>query len=174
VGRVIEAASISGKFFCSWSVSQVLDCDMGYVEELCGKLVQSDQLLANFGHYNLPDGTISPRFRFKHELFHELLVRKQSRTRLASLQGRLGIRIEKFWGHDVKLVASDITHRFELAGDWPRALSYAKIAAVESRGHADAADTIRLANKALQLTEFLPPEQREREVQIIGHEFGLN
>lgn len=71
-------------------------------------------------------------------------------------------------------MASDITHRFELARDWPRAISYAKIAAVEARGHADAADTIRLANKALQLTEFLPPDQREREVKIIGHEFGLN
>lgn len=174
VCRVIEAASISGKFFCSWSVSQLLECEMNYVEELCGKLVRSDQLLADFGHYELPDGTISPRFKFKHQLLHELLVRRQSRTRLAALQGQLGIKIEKFWGGDVKLVASDITHRFELARDWPRAISYAKIAAVEARGHADAADTIRLANKALQLTEFLPPDQREREVKIIGHEFGLN
>lgn len=174
VRDVLEAASISGKFFCSWSVSQLLEWDIGYVEELCGKLVRSNQLLADFGHYELPDGTISPRFKFKHHILHELLVRRQSRTRLAALQGRLGIKIEKFWGHDVKLVASDVTHRFELAGDWPRALSYAKIAAVEARGHADAADSIRMANKALQLAEYLPPEQREREVKIIGHEFGLN
>jgi DNA-binding winged helix-turn-helix (wHTH) protein len=174
VRRVIEAASISGKVFCSWSVSQLLEWDMGYVDELCEKLVRSGQLLASFGHYELPDGSISPRFKFKHQIYHELLVRQQSRTRLASMQGRLGIKIEKFWGGDVKLVASDITHRFELARDWPRAISYAKIAAVEARGHANAADSIRMANKALKLAEYLPAEQREREVRMIGHEFGLN
>jgi predicted ATPase len=172
--RVLSAASVSGRHFCSWSVAQLLDCEMAYVEDVCEKLVMSGQMLKKVGFYELPNSALSPRFAFKHEIYFACLLRRHPMAMLSNLHRKFAFHVEKLWGDQVKMIAADIANRFEYAGDWPRAINYAKIAIQEAKVHSDMPGVERMVRKALKLAAHLPPDQRRREMTLIGHESSLN
>jgi predicted ATPase len=175
--EALEAASLAGRRFCAWSVGRIVETEQADVETMFAKLSSSQQILVEDGWYPLPDGSLSPIYKFKHGAHRAVLLNGQSADLRMARHGKLGHCIEAFWGDHIRDVAADVCQRFEFAGDWPRAIDYAQLAASEALERSAHRRAARLLAHALRLASHLPTDRRhaaEGPIHRQLHELGGN
>src|SRR4030095_2853347 len=64
--RILEGASVVGMDCSAVAIAAGLTCDVIRVEEICDGLARRHQFLLPAYLAELPDGTITPRYRFIH------------------------------------------------------------------------------------------------------------
>lgn len=136
----LEAGSVAGPRFCAWAVSSILDLEQSWVEDLLARLEHANQYVKRDGWYSLPDGNRTPIYRFRHPVHRLCLLTSQAPARRAERYRRFGQAIVALWGDDVQDVADDVSSCFRSAGDLPRAISYARMAAERSKAVVAAVD----------------------------------
>jgi DNA-binding winged helix-turn-helix (wHTH) protein len=158
--QVLEAASIAGRSFCTWSVYTMLDLAPAMAEDLCRNLCRRD-LLREVGQRNiLPDGTASPRFAFVHGLFRDILHQRQAAARRAVWHRCLGERAEANWGPRAHVIAAELAYRFREGGDWERAILYSRHAAREALDSSGVDAALALLELAMEHCRHLPEADR--------------
>ena len=159
--QILEAASVVAPEFSTALLAAACERPADEVEARCDDLAREGILLEPRGAESWPDGTIAGRFRFTHDLFHEVLYEDLPAGRRARLHVAAGARLEEAYSHRADEIAPALAAHFVRGGDVRRALPHLAAAARQATERVAAAEALELADTALRLLDGLP-EDAER------------
>jgi DNA-binding winged helix-turn-helix (wHTH) protein/predicted ATPase len=165
---VLEAATVAGMEFSAVAIAAGLDRPVEWVEQQCNELARFHHLLSPGWLVELPDGTLSTRYRFVHVLYRHVPYRTMAPMRRSQIHQRIAERGVAIYGNHSSEIAAELAMHFEQSRDWPRAVQYLVQAAenaTRKSAHHEATD---LAQRGLSLLKLLP-ESAERD----QHEVAL-
>lgn len=161
---VLDAASVAGMECSSIAIAAGLDMAVASVEKHCEELAGRHQFLSPGWLVELPDGSITPRYRFVHVLYRDVPYRTMAPMRRSQIHQRIAERGVAIYGDHSSEIAAELAMHFEQSRDWPRALQHLVQAAenaTRKSAHHEAAD---LAQRGLVVLKLLP-ESAERVQQ---------
>ena len=165
---VLEGASVVGMECSSVAIAAGLDTNTEWVEEQCEALVRRHQFLSPARIVELPDGTITPRYRFSHVLYLEVPYRLLPAMRRSQIHGRIGQSGEAIYRDRVGEIAAELAMHFEQARDPARAVKYLLQAAHNAMNRSAQHEATALARRGLQALDSLPasPDRDRREIDL--------
>jgi DNA-binding winged helix-turn-helix (wHTH) protein/tetratricopeptide (TPR) repeat protein len=168
--RLLRAASVSGPRFSAWAAAAMIERPDSEVEEICEGLHARQQFLRRAGVQEMPDGSASAHYEFKHTLYREVLYAQLPPTHRRQLHLRLAERMVSLATPADAALASEIAAHFEAGRDFMRAVRYLIVSASQAaRRHAHA-DAVLLLRHALDLLAHVPEEScRHLEIGILEH-----
>ena len=172
--RTLEVASVAGQSFNPLVSAASANLDGESLDSQCEALARRGLFIRFAGTQELPDGTIAQRYEFLHALYREVLYARHAPAHRAMLHRRLGERLEVIHAAHVNDVASELAYHFEHGSDWPRAVTYLRLAAtVCARRYAPNEATATLQH-ALELVAKLPETSRgQAETEILETLAGM-
>lgn len=166
--KVLEGASVVGRECSSVAIAAGLSEPATWVDEHCEALVRRHQFLLPARVVELPDGTVTARYEFRHVLHLEVPYNLLPSLRRSQIHRRIGDVGERIYGERVGEIAAELAMHFEQGQDPARAVKYLALAA-ETAAHRSAHhEAEALARRALQALDT-QPETPERD----RHELGL-
>jgi DNA-binding winged helix-turn-helix (wHTH) protein/tetratricopeptide (TPR) repeat protein len=168
--RLLRAASIAGSRFSAWAVAAMTERLEAEVEQGCEELSAGQQFIRRAGLQEMPDGSVSAQYEFKHALYREVLFRQAPPTHRRQLHLRLAERMESLVIPADPSWPSEMAAHFEAGRDFARAVRYLMVTAGNAaRRHAHS-HSFELLQHALELLAQFPGEpDREREIEILEH-----
>jgi DNA-binding winged helix-turn-helix (wHTH) protein/tetratricopeptide (TPR) repeat protein len=165
---VLEGASVVGMECSSVAIAAGLDARTEWVEERCEALVRRHQFLSPARIVELPDGTITPRYKFSHVLYLEVPYRLLPAMRRSQIHGRIGQSGEAIYRERVGEIAAELAMHFEQARDTDRAVKYLLQAAQNATHRFAQHEAAALARRGLHALESLAPspDRDEREMSL--------
>jgi DNA-binding winged helix-turn-helix (wHTH) protein/tetratricopeptide (TPR) repeat protein len=159
--EVLEGASIAGVEFSAATVAAALDADVVETEESCQELARRQHFLVNKGTEEWPDGTVATRYRFLHELYHNVLYERISAARRARGHQRIALRFEQAFSSSAspEAIAALAMHS-ERGRDFPRAVRYLRRAAEGAARRYANREASDYLSRALALIDRLPEANR--------------
>ena len=129
---VLEGASVVGMECSSAAIAAGLAQPTEWIEERCEALVRH-RFLSPARLVELPDGTITPRYKFSHVLYLEVPYHLLPPMRRSQIHARIGARGEAIYQSRVGEIAAEVAMHFEQGGDQRRAVKYLLMAAENAR-----------------------------------------
>jgi predicted ATPase/DNA-binding winged helix-turn-helix (wHTH) protein len=171
--RILEGASVVGMDCSAVAISAGLAEDVVNIEEICDGLARRHHFLLPAYLAELPDGTITPRYRFIHELYLDVLYKRVAPTRRSKIHGRIGERGEAIYGERVTEIAAELAVHFEQSRDFVRAVKYLHMAAENAARRSADYEAVTLAKRGLELLKIIPDaaghlEHESRLGELIG------
>ncbi|HSP69209.1 MAG TPA: AAA family ATPase, partial [Bryobacteraceae bacterium] len=166
--RILRAASLVGRKFSAWAVGALLDGDAVRQETTCEQLAGRQQFLRRVGVQDLPDGSESLQYEFKHALYRDVLYHQIPATRLRQMHLRLAERLEAFsQPRDVSFL-SELAVHFEEGRNYASAVKYLILASTEAARRYSHDDSLRLLQHALAVLPKIGSDASgELEIQIL-------
>jgi predicted ATPase/DNA-binding winged helix-turn-helix (wHTH) protein len=127
--RLLEAGSVAGAEFPAAAVGAALGQDAELVEGWCEQLARRQQFLRRGALQELADGTVTPRYRFVHALYQNVLYQRLPPAQRHRLHRRVGAWVEAAFGPGADEVAAEAAMHFEQGRDYDRAVHYLQQAA---------------------------------------------
>ena len=167
--RVLEGASVVGMECSSVAIGAGLDESTEWVEEHCEALVRRYQFLTPGRLVELPDGTMTARYKFSHVLYLEVPYRLLPPMRRSQIHRRVGQRGEVIYRDRVSEIAAELSMHFEQGGDNPRAVKYLLHAATNAEYRSAHHEAEALARRGMQALQRLPPtaERDQHELSLM-------
>jgi predicted ATPase len=160
--RILEGASVVGMDCSAVAISAGLDEDIVRVEEICDGLARKHHFLWPAYLAELPDGTITPRYRFIHFLYLDVLYQRIAQTRRRQIHGRIGERGESIYGDRVGEIAAELAVHFEQSQDIERAVKYLLLAVENATRRSADHEAAALSKRALELMRVLPQSSAQQ------------
>ena len=170
--RLLEAASLMSVAFPAWAVAAALEEDTAETEEKCDELVRRLHFVNRAGEDELPDGTRSAFYVFAHELYREVLYRRQTAARRARRHIRIAERLGSMFAGREADVAREMAMHYEAAGGWLHAARALVAAAGHARRRQAHSETEELLQHALRLADNLGEPERETALHEIRNELA--
>lgn len=161
--RILEGASVVGMDCSAVAIAAGLNSDVIRVEEICDGLARRHQFLLPAYLADLPDGTITPRYRFIHSTFLDVLYGRVAPTKRSQIHGRIAERGEAVYGDMVGVIAAELAVHFEAARDLERAVKYLELAVENAESRSANHEALSLARHGLDLLSTIPASA-EREI----------
>jgi predicted ATPase/DNA-binding winged helix-turn-helix (wHTH) protein len=168
--RLLEAGSLISVAFPAWAVAAALGEDAAEIEEACDELARRLYFVQRAGQDELPDGTRSAFYVFAHELYREVLYRRQTATRRARRHIRVAERLRELFAEREASVAREMAMHYEAAGDWRSAVLALRDAASHAQQRQADAEATELLENALRIAESLSGTERTSAELEIGSE----
>ena len=165
--EVLEAASLAGFDFSGLAVHYACGVELEVIEELLDELSEAGHFIEIREPLELPNGALCQAYRFRHQLFQQVLSDGVRGARRVRMQERLGSRGEAAFGQEAPRIAAELAVHFR-EGRRPRlAIKYLRMSADQAcRGQAPH-EAMRQAESALELTSQLDePEATELRYEI--------
>lgn len=165
--RLLEGASVAGVEFSAAAVSSILDQDAECVEDCCEGLAARQQFLCRDKLHELPNGSVTSRYRFTHALYQNAFYQRIPAARRTQLHRRLVAWGESSYGDCAGEIAAELAVHAEQGRDFARAVSYHHQAATRAArisAHWVAADHAR---RGLDLLNRVGAAS-DREAQELG------
>jgi predicted ATPase/DNA-binding winged helix-turn-helix (wHTH) protein len=162
--RILEGASVVGMDCSAVAISAGLAEDVVRIEEICDGLARKHHFLWPAYLAELPDGTITPRDRFIHALYVDVLYKRVAATRRRLIHGRIGESGESIYGDRVGEIAAELAVHFEQSHDCVRAVKYLLMAAENAMRRSADHEARALSKRGLELLKVLP-QSAEHEVE---------
>ena len=154
--HVLEGASVVGMDCSAVAIAAGLDEDIVRIEEICDGLARKHHFLWPAYLAELPDGTITPRYRFIHALYLDVLYKRVAPTRRRLIHGRIGKCGESLYGDRVGEIAAELAVHFEQSHDYVRAVKYLLLAAENATRRSADHEALALSKRGLELLKALP------------------
>ncbi|HZM96821.1 MAG TPA: AAA family ATPase [Vicinamibacterales bacterium] len=162
--RALEGASVVGLECSSVAIGAGLEEPTEWVDAQCEALVWRHQFLSPARLVQLPDGTITPRYKFSHVLYLEVPYRLLPPLRRAQIHRRIGHVGEAIYGAHVGEIAAELAMHFEQGADPPRAVRYLLLAAENARHRSAHHEADALARRGLSaLSAVAASPERDRQ-----------
>jgi adenylate cyclase len=164
--RLLAAASAQGYNFDSAVVARALTMDAGEVEE---RLQTLDQTLGFVTYYNeeeLPDHTLTLRYRFVHVLYQHALFATLTPSRRAALSTAIAAALLAFYGDDACDVASELAFLFQAGRDWPHASEYFLTAARNAARVFATTEAVSLCRRGLETNRRMPDTSDRARLEL--------
>ncbi len=159
---VLEAASVAGVEVAGAAVAAGCERDADDVEAVLERLAARAAFIEAIDEETWPDGTLTGRYRFIHDLCQEILYERLPRPRRRSTHVRIGLRVERGHAGRTSDVAAQLASQFMAGRDAVRAVRYQQLAAEQAFHRVAPRDALEHVTSGLALLDSLPPEQRPR------------
>jgi serine/threonine protein kinase/tetratricopeptide (TPR) repeat protein len=170
--RALQYASVEGTEFLSTVSAKLLGIDEIDLEELLARIGKTHRLIETLGEEELPDGSLTTRYRFSHALYQNFLYGDLVNKRRMLLHQQAGEQLLQHYGKRAPQIATRLVMHFEQGRDFPRAVEYLIHAgdhAAKLYGYAEAE---KHYSHALSLVEKLPSESQARNLSTLYHKRG--
>jgi DNA-binding winged helix-turn-helix (wHTH) protein len=171
--RVLEAAAVAGVEFSTSAVAAGLEQTILPIEEQCEQLARRQLFLRVSGESIYPDGLVTERYAFIHSLYQEVLYQRISGARRARIHLLIGERGEELYGEFASEVAAELAMHFEMGRDYRRAVKYLRHAAQNHLLRYANREALAYLNRALNIVNRWPPNERDSERMAILEQSGL-
>ena len=166
--RLLRAASVAGQRFSAWAIAAITETDEEEIEEICESLAGRQQVLKRGEVQDLPGGSVSPQYEFKHTLYREVLYGQLPPTQRRRFHLRIATRIEEVSGTSGSTLASELSAHFEAGREYPRTVHYLMLSAANAARRYAHSDAIELLHHALDLLPHIGvSSRRELEIEIL-------
>lgn len=165
--QALEAASVAGVVFSTVVTASAANMSSEELETVCEKLSRRHEMVRSAGPQEFPDGTVSGRYEFVHELYRQVLYRRQSHVSLAQLHLKVGERLEGLCTPTLSEIAAELAYHFEEARDWPRAIHYLLLAAEVAGRRFEPRQSLEILEHALGLKDRIPGAERAKQESMI-------
>jgi serine/threonine protein kinase/tetratricopeptide (TPR) repeat protein len=158
--RTLQYASIEGTEFLSIVAASLLGVDEVDLEERLAHLERTHRLIETRGEEELPDGSLTTRYRFSHALYQNFLYGDLVNKRRTMLHQQAGEQLLRHYGKRASQIATQLALHFEWGRDFARAIEHfiqAGDNATKLYANAEAAEHY---THALGLVEKLPADAR--------------
>lgn len=164
----LRAASVSGWRFSAWAVAAMTETGEGIVEGTFEDLAARQQFILHAGMQQLPDGSVSAQYEFKHSLYREVLFSRLPPIHRRQFHLRLAERMESLGPPGDLAFASEMAAHFEAGREFARATRYLMVSAGIAAQRYAHADSIQILRRAIELLPNLPSqESRALEIEIL-------
>ena len=158
--RTLQFASIEGDEFHSTVLAELLGVEEVGLEERLERVARLYRLVDTVGDEELPDGTLTTRYRFAHALFQNELYGEVLSKRRVLLHRKAGEKLREHFGQESSRIATQLAIHFERGREFELAISYL-IHAGDNAVKLFASDEARdHYTRALGLIEKLPAANR--------------
>ena len=164
--RLLVAASVQGYAFDSAVVAKAFGVDAAEVEDRLETLERVHAFVRFIDEHELPDRTLTLRYRFVHVLYQNALYGSLRPTRRAALSAAVAEVLLAAYGEQSSKVASEVAHLYEAARDFARAAEYFRLAAQHASQIFALREAVTLARHGLSLLATLPDTQARREQEL--------
>ncbi len=158
----LEAASVAGAEVAGAAVAAGCERAPEHVEAVLERLAARGAFVEAIDEETWPDGTVTGRYRFIHDLCQEIAYESLPRPRRRAMHVRIGLRVER--GHPGRTVevAAQLASQFVGGRDAVRAVRYLQLAAEQAFHRVAPRDALEHVTSGLALLDALPPELRAR------------
>ena len=165
---VLEVASVAGEEFHAATVAAGAGTDLEVVEATCHALVRSEQLLRSGGSSVWPDGTVSDRFVFTHQLYKQVIYEQLPAAWAARLHRSIGERLEQAYASLAPSQAAELAWHYSRGFDAHKAVTYLELAAEQALSRSAHREAVQHIRAALNLLQAWPEdrERNERELML--------
>jgi tetratricopeptide (TPR) repeat protein len=170
--RLLAAASVQGYEFDSAVAAAVLGAGQAAVEERLEEIDRAHGLVRLAGDRELPDSTLSLRYRFVHVLYQNVLYDSLTATRKAALSAAVAEALIRFYEDRTTEVASGLALLFETARDHARASDFFLVAAVNAREVYANHEAMALARRAIANAEKAKGQSRHAGISAAAMLLG--
>jgi len=166
--RLLVAASVQGYQFDSAILARVLDEGQADVEERLEALERVHAFVQCVADEELPDRTLTLRYRFVHVLYHGALDAMLRPTRRVALSRAIADALLAHYGDQRGRVASALASLFEASRDFAEAAACFLLAAQNATRVFANHEAIALARRGLQAVGSLPdtPTRAQQETAL--------
>jgi len=166
---LLMAASVQGYEFDATVLARALDIEATKVEERLEILDRVNGFVQLVRQHELPDRTLTLRYRFVHVLYQSALYEALVPTRKALLSAAVANALLAHYGEQKAAVASDLALLFELARDYVPACDFCLLAAQNAAKVSAYHEVITLARRGMKLVSLLPdtPSRARRELALL-------
>jgi predicted ATPase len=169
--RLLTTASVQGYQFDAAIVARVAGLEPVDVEERLEMLDQIHGLVRRVDERELPDRTLTLRYRFAHVLYQNALYLSLTPSRKAALSRAVADAILQFHREQSTSLALELALLFEAARDFANATAYFTRAARNAARIAGFEEAVVLARRGLALIKSLPEsearDRQELDLQIV-------
>lgn len=172
--RMLAAASVAGHEFLSSVVGRAAGLDQLESDERLDTLQRVHGLVRRLHEEELPDRTLSVRYRFVHALYQDALYGSLTASRRMALSGAIAAALESHYGSDNDEIAAELGPLLSYAREFSRAarcfLRAAQRAARLCANH----EAIALARRGVAMCEAAEADsQREHLEALLYTTLGL-
>jgi predicted ATPase len=166
--RLLVAASAQGYDFDSAVVARALSMDPGDVEERLQSLERVHGFVTFRKEEELPDHTLTLRYRFVHVLYQNALFATLTPSRRAASSAAIARALLAFYARDTSEVASELAFLFQVARDWEPAAEHFLAAARNAARVFANQEAIALCRRGLEMTRRMPdsPARTRQELKL--------
>ena len=133
--KALQYATIEGEEFTSAVLAGLLGTDDIALEERLDRLDRVHRLIGTLGEEELPDGTLTVRYRFAHVLYRDVLYGELVGKRQALLHRQAGELLVRHYGDQAPRIAAQLAIHFERGREFGRAAEYFIQGGRQCRGH---------------------------------------
>jgi tetratricopeptide (TPR) repeat protein len=166
--RLLVAASVQGYEFDAAVVARALRLEAADVEERLEELERVHALVRRLGERELPDATLTLRYRFVHVLYQNALYSLLTPARKGSLSIGVAEALLVFHGEQSPSIASELALLFEAGRDFARAADSFVVAAQNAARVYANQEAVALLTRALAGAEKLRGEGRQSRILAIA------
>ncbi|RDS84236.1 ATP-binding protein [Dyella psychrodurans] len=160
--RALEAASAVGDVFNPIVAATAAGLSARRFEEVCETLCRTRTFIHRHDMDTLGNGEVVRLYRFNHALLREVLLNRQGPLRLAQSHALIGKELEKSYPSELKAHAAfQLAEQFSNAREWPKALTYLKIALQTAKRRYAHQDALAILDTADAITVHLSNGERE-------------
>ena len=159
--EILEAASVAGSEFAAAAVAAGVGQTVEAVETWCATLVRRGQFVQSQGVADWPDGTVTTRYGFLHDLYRETIYGRVPASRRVRWHRQIGLRLETGYGLRVREIAAELAEHFVRGRDTARAVQYLRHAGMNALHRHAHQEAIAHLTRGLEAVKTLP-ETRER------------
>lgn len=170
--RALQYASVEGTEFLSTVGAKLLNIDEIELEELLARVAKTHRLIETLGEEELPDGSLTTRYRFAHALYQNFLYGDLVNKRRVALHQQAGEQLVLHYGKRAPQLATQLALHFERGRDFVRAVEYLIHAgdhAAKLYGYAEAE---KHYSKALALVDKLPEDSQVETLATLYQKRG--
>ena len=147
---------MAGKEFATESTAACVTQDVEALEAQYTAWARQGQFLRACGSEPWPDGTVSSRFAFIHDLYHEHVYEQIPVSRRARYHQQIGARLERGYGARAKEIATELAEHFVRGQAAPQAIGYLCMAAETARMRSAHHEAIVHLSQARERLDALP------------------
>lgn len=167
--ELLEAASVAGKEFAAATLWTGSEPTLDTIEEQFATLARRRQFVSAHGVDKWPDGTVSTRYRFLHDLYRDAAYERLAAGQRVWWHRHIGERLEKGYGDQARDIAVELASYFVQGQDHPRAVRYLHDAGQRALHRAAHQEALGHLHQALELLVALPEttERDQRELALL-------
>ena len=156
--RLLVAGSVQGEAFDVAVVATALELDPAEVEERLEPVERTFALVSTAEEHELPDGTLTARYRFVHGLYHQSLYGTLRPARRANLSGAVARALVALHGDKSSKIAAQLALLFDMAREFEQAARF-YLTATRAANHVCAhTEAELLSSRALAAADRLPDD----------------
>jgi predicted ATPase len=167
--RLLSVASVQGYELDSAVLAAALAMDAAEIEETLQRLENTHFFVQSFGEGELPDRTLTMRYRFVHILYQNALYAALTPARRVSTSRAVAEALLRHYGKEHGPIAANLGFLFESARDFPRAADFFLLAANHAASIFANQEAVLLANRSLEMLKDMAEglERDRKELAVL-------